>query len=42
MNPWALAADALLALHAGIVLFVVGFVLFRVSCKAGVITDSVN
>ena len=25
-----------------IVLFVVGFVLFRVSCKAGVITDSVN
>ena len=25
-----------------IVLFVVGFVLFRVSCKAGIITDSVN
>ena len=25
-----------------IVLFVAGFVLFRVSCKAGIITDSVN
>ena len=25
-----------------IVLFIVGFVLFRVSCKAGIITDSVN
>ena len=28
MNPWALAADALLALHAGIVLFVVGGLLY--------------